>query len=109
MMKQYIYSYLNALLLVFLLAKPITTSEIISAIKNLHPKKSPGHDLTTNNIVKHFTKKSILLLPTTYFELNVKIILFPSCMENHYGPKTKQTKTPNFFLSSNRKIVTYLR
>ena len=96
-----VYFYLNKPLPVSLPAKPITSSEITTPIKNLHPKKSPDHDLITNKIIKHLTKKSIFLL-TYIFNSMLRISHFPFVwkLSNNYSPKTKQTKTSNFFLSS---------
>jgi len=42
--------------------KPTSPSEIQFIIKKLSNKKSPGHDLITNRIIKHLPKKAILLL-----------------------------------------------
>jgi hypothetical protein len=42
--------------------KHTSPSEIQFIIKHLPNKKSPGHDLITNSIIKHLPKKALLLL-----------------------------------------------
>jgi len=48
---------------------PVTPLEIVEIIKNLHPKKNPGHDLITNKLINHLTKKSILFITYIYNSL----------------------------------------
>lgn len=43
--EHYVHEFLSSLLPMSLPTKPITHLKIIQIIKNLHPKKAPGHDL----------------------------------------------------------------
>jgi len=47
-------------------AKPTSPDEINTIIKNIPAKKSPGHDLITNYIVKNLPRKAIVYLSNLY-------------------------------------------
>jgi predicted metallopeptidase len=96
-----VHCFLYAPLPTSLPAKPITPSEILITINELHTKKSPGHDLITNKIAKHLTKKSILLL-THIFNAILRL--------SHFPPTWKYSIIFMIFKSNKPKqLVTFYR
>jgi endonuclease/exonuclease/phosphatase (EEP) superfamily protein YafD len=53
-------------------------SEIKSIINNLPNRKTPGHDLIPNSVLKHLTRKALAYLTS----------IINSCISKHYFPKT---------------------
>lgn len=58
--------------------KPTSPKEVASIIKTLPVKKSPGHDMIPNVILKHLTPKALAHLAS----------LFNACLSKGYFPKT---------------------
>jgi len=57
--------------------KPISPGEIVCVIKKLPANKAPGHDLITNKVLKHLSKKCVLSL-THIFNSMLRLSYFPS-------------------------------
>jgi len=57
-------------------AKHISSSEVMNIIKKLPTKKTPGHDLISNFIVKNLANKAVLFL-TIIFNSLLCLFYFP--------------------------------
>ena len=68
--------YLEAPLPMSMPAKPTSPDEINTIIKNISVKKSPGHDLITNYIVKNLPRKAIVYLSHLYNAI-LRLSFFP--------------------------------
>ncbi|KAL4111836.1 hypothetical protein QTP88_015719 [Uroleucon formosanum] len=58
-------------------AKPTSPAEISGIIKNLANRKSPGHDLLTNKIIKNLPAKTIIFLAHIY-NATLRLSYFPT-------------------------------
>lgn len=93
----YINNFLSSPLPMSLL--PAKLAEIVEIIKKLHPKKSSGHDLLTNKIIKNLTKKSILYI--TYIHNSLfRLSYFPLVWKYSVIIKVPKLNKPKDLISS---------
>ncbi|KAL4121711.1 hypothetical protein QTP88_014171 [Uroleucon formosanum] len=72
-----IEKYLDAPLSMSMPAKPTSPDEINTIIKKILTKKSPGHDLITNYIVKNLPRKAIVYISHLYNAI-LRLSFFPN-------------------------------
>jgi len=58
-------------------AKPTSPAEIRGKIKQLANRKSPGHDLITNKVIKNLPAKTIIHL-THIYNATLRLFYFPT-------------------------------
>jgi hypothetical protein len=87
----------------FLPAKLISPTEIVSVIHKLQPKKSPGHDQITNKIAKNLSKKSILFHSLVY-NVMLRLSYFPPAWKYSIIIMISKPNKPKHLIGSYRPI-----
>lgn len=83
--------------------KPLSDDEVKLEIAKLNPKKSPGHDLITDKIIKELPMKSITLL-TSIFNAVLRIGHYPKQWNMSHIIVINKPGKPSHEISSYRPI-----